>query len=385
MKCDVLIVGAGFSGLVIAERLSNELGKHCIVVDKRDHIGGNAYDYHDEAGVLVHKYGPHYFHTNSEKILKYLSRFTEWNSYFHVAKSFSEGKIWSFPVNLMTFEQMLDRPSTTEEMEKYLTSHRENIDHPANLEESIVSQVGWELYNRFYKGYTTKQWGRDPKDLAPSVCSRIPVRTTRNENYSDEKFQCMPAKGYTKMFEEMLRQSPRVQVLLGQDYKALQCEHEHLVYTGPIDEFFDYAHGPLLYRSLRFEHESFGPEALKEGFWQGSAQVNYPNSEGFTRIIEMKHSTKQVCENSTIVREYPEVAFGREPYYPVPAPDTDLKYAHYKELADRRKDVTFVGRLATYRYYSMDQVVGAALSAFERLRRTLDEGRNGSGDAPRAD
>jgi UDP-galactopyranose mutase len=367
MECDVLIVGAGFAGSVLAERLTS-FGKRCIIVDKRDHIGGNAYDYYDASGVLVHKYGPHLFHTNSDRIFEYLSMFTEWIPYQLTGKSFVDGKFWSFPINLETFEQMLGRPSTTDEMTEYLSRVKVPIAHPKNSEEAIVSQVGWELYEKFYKGYVKTHWNREPKDLDASVCLRIPIRTTRNDLFFDDKHQYMPAKGYTDMFRRMVG---GIRIILNTDYREMSCQYKHLVYTGPIDEFFDYAHGHLAYRSLRFEHQTFGPEKLKGGFWQPTTVVSYPDGGPLKRIVEIKHATGQACPHSTIVREYPIDSDGREPYYPVPAPDTALMYAKYKAMADKREDVSFVGRLARYQYLNMDQVVGMALKEFENLRITL--------------
>ena len=363
MKADVLIVGAGFAGLTLAERLSNELGKHCLVVEKRSHLGGNAYDYKDAAGVLVHAYGSHCFHTNSDRIMEYLSKFTEWIPAVYTASSFTDGKLWSFPINLLTFEQMLGRESSTEEMEQYLAERKVPIEHPCNSEEAVISQVGWELYEKFYRGYVKKHWNRDPKQLDASVCSRVPIRTTRNALYFNDTYQCMPAKGYTAMFQNML--NPKIEVLLNTDYRDVQVEAKHTIYTGPIDEYFGYTYGQLPYRSVRFEHESF--EGLK--FWQPTFMVAYPNSEVFTRIIEMKHVTGQQCENTTIVRDYPQSS--GEPMYPVPAPDTAKQYQNYKEMADQCKNVSFVGRLANYKYFDMHQVVAQALAEFERLRRVL--------------
>ena len=369
-KCDVLIVGAGFAGLVMAERLSTQLGKHCLVIDRRAHIGGNAYDYYDVHGVLVHKYGSHCFHTNSQAILDYLSKFTEWIPAKYTAKSYTDGRLWDFPINLSTFEQMMGHPSTPEDMESYLAERREPIEHPKNSEEAVISQVGWELYERFYRGYVRKQWNREPRELDASVCSRIPIRTTRNNLYFNDRFQCMPAHGYTAMFESML--NPKIEVMLNTDYKEVPVEAKHTVYTGAVDEFYDKVYGQLLYRTMRFEHETIGPEKLHNGLWQPGFIVAYPNDHKFVRIFEAKHITDQQCENSTIVRDYPEgCAWNKEPYYPVPAPDTKVSYEKYKERALQEKGVTFIGRLATYKYLDMHQVVGMALAEFERLRRRL--------------
>ena len=362
-SCDVLVVGAGFAGMVMAERLSNELGKKCIVVERRNHLGGNAYDCKDEHGVLIHKYGPHIFHTNSERIFEYLSKFTKWLHVDFSVKSFTGGRYWSFPISLDTFEEILGRPSSSGEMEAYLADHKVDIAHPRNFEEQIVSKVGWELYEKFYKGYTTKQWNLDPKILDASVGARIPIRTTHNNSYFDDKFQCLPLNGYTNMFSNML--NPNIEVVLNTDYRDLKVSYKHLVYTGPVDEYFNYEHGTLPYRSLRFENDTF-----KENLHQPACTVVYPNDHRYTRTVEMKHITKQECSYTTVVREYPEdYKVGMEAFYPMPTADAAAAYAKYKEHASTLANVTFVGRLATYRYYNMDQVVGSALAEFERLRR----------------
>lgn len=380
-RFDFLIVGAGFSGLVLAERLTTQLGKRCWVVEKRRHVGGNAHDAYDAAGVLIHSYGPHYFRTNSEKVRSYLSQFTDWHPVEYKIKAFSHGRFWSFPINLNTFEEWLGRSSTEEEMQRWLEANRVRIEVPANSEEVIVSQVGWELYEMFFKGYTLKQWKRHPRDLDPSVCGRIPIRTNRDDRYLKEAFQALPREGYHRMFERMVAAcGNRLKVSLGTEFREVvrEAKFGHLIFTGPIDEFYDYSEGRLPYRSLRFEPESFSGEALrarepisgKAGFWQPALQVNYPNEEAFTRIVEMKHATGQVCEATTIVREYPEdYGPGKEAYYPIPAPDARAIYERYRARAETERAVSFVGRLATYRYYNMDQVVGMALAEFERLAR----------------
>lgn len=374
-----LIVGSGFSGLTFAERAATQAGKTSLVVDRRDHLGGNSYDYYDEAGVLVHRYGPHYFRTNSSLIRDYLSQFTEWHHVNYEILSYDDGQYWNFPVNLNTFEQFLGRSSTSEEMEQWLAEHRIPIENPKNSEEVIISQVGWELYEKFFKGYTLKQWKRDPKELDASVCGRIPIRTNRDNRYLREEFQALPKEGYTRMFERIVEAcGDKLTLMLETDYREVlsSVTFDHMIYTGAIDDYFDYCYGPLPYRSLRFAPESFTKEQLiprekisdKKGFWQPAMQVNYPNEEDFTRIVEIKHATGQQCENTTIVREYPEdYGPGKEAYYPIPAPDAATLYQRYKALADLEKKVSFIGRLATYRYYNMDQVVGMALNEFKKL------------------
>ena len=376
---DYLIIGAGFSGLVLAERLSSQLGATCLVVDRRSHIGGNAADEYDDHGVLVHKYGPHYFRTDSQRVLDYLSRFTSWRPVNYQILSWTQQRYWKFPVNLNTFEQMIGRPSTEEEFKAHLEKVRVPIANPANSEEVIVSQIGWELYERFFKGYTMKQWRKSPAELDASVCARIPLRTNRDDGYLREKFQALPSAGYTRMFERMLAASPKVQFLLNADYREVvaQVRHRKLIYTGAIDEFYDYRAGVLPYRSLRFEAESFTPEQLVErapisghvGFWQPALQVNYPNEFDFTRIVEVKHATGQLCANTTIVREYPaDYVRGGEAYYPVPTPAARRAYEDYAEIARQQTNTYFAGRLATYKYLNMDQIVDAALDLFETIR-----------------
>jgi len=365
MTWDYLIVGAGFAGSVLAERLASQRGATCLVVDRRNHIGGNAYDCTDSAGVLLHPYGPHYFRTNSQRIVDYLSQFTEWRAVEYRVLSWTQGRFWQFPINLNTFEQFIGRPSTSEEMERTLAEWRVPIDKPRNSEEVILSQVGRPLYELFFKNYTRKQWRRDPAELDASVCGRIPLRTNRDDRYLTDSFQALPSRGFTAMFQKMLS-APGIEVRLNTDFREAraQVKWRHLIYTGPIDDYFDHCFGALPYRSLRFEPETF----TDREFYQPSMQVNYPNEYDYTRIVELKHATGQKIDATTIVREYPEDYFvGREPYYPIPAPDTRALYARYAERGAAEKGVTFVGRLATYRYYNMDQVVGMALAEFENL------------------
>ena len=365
MTFDFLIVGAGFAGSVLAERIATQLGKTCLVVERRNHIGGNAYDHYDTAGVLVHAYGPHYFRTNSQRIIDYLSQFTEWHKVEYKILSWTHGRFWQFPINLNTFEQLIGRPSNTEEMEATLAQWRVPIDDVKNSEEVIVSQVGWKLYEMFFENYTRKQWQRDAKELDPSVCGRIPIRTNRDDRYLSEKFQALPKDGYTAMFRKMLSH-PNIEVWLNTNYREVRrhVRFGHLIFTGPIDEYFGHCFGRLPYRSLRFE-----PETLPQEYFQPAMQVNYPNDHEFTRIVEIKYATGQNLPSTTIVREYPQnFAPGREPYYPIPAPDAKAVYSKYAERAVLERNVTFVGRLATYRYYNMDQIVGMALAEFDRLR-----------------
>lgn len=378
---DYLIVGAGFSGLVMAERLTTQLNAKVLVVDKRDHAGGNAQDAYNAHGVLIHQYGPHYFRTNSSKIVDYLSQFTKWHSVDYKILSYTEDRYWNFPVNLNTFEQLIGRESTSEEFEAWLEKERVEIKEPKNSEEVITSQIGWQLYEKFFKGYTLKQWQKDPKELDKSVCGRIPIRTNRDDRYLRESFQALPKDGYHALFANIIKAcGEQLTLQLNADFQDAKksATYKHLIYTGPIDTYFDYCHGKLPYRSLRFEEESFTPEQLKErqavakkeNHWQPAMQVNYPNENDYTRIVEIKHATGQKIDNTTIVKEYPQAFTGsNEPYYPIPTKDSKALYQKYKALADAEENTTFIGRLATYKYYNMDQVVGAALTAFEHLRK----------------
>lgn len=376
---DYLIVGAGFSGLVLAERLATQLGRSCLVVDKRDHIGGNCYDERDSHGLLIHTYGPHYFRTNSPRIVDYLSQFTEWLPTRYRVSAYSEGKFWSFPINLRTYEQLIGRESSEAEFKAYLERIRVPIAKPANSEEVIISQVGHELFEKFFRGYTVKQWKKEPRELDASVCGRIPVRTNYDDSYLTESFQALPAEGYTRMFDRMVRSSDRIKVLLRTDYREIRehIDFGHLIYTGPIDEYYDYIYGALPYRSLRFERETYSGEVLRarasvsgrDGFWQPTLQVNYPNDGAYTRTVELKHATGQRCEATTIVREFPDdFGPGKTPYYPIPTAGSHALYQRYASRSQIETRVSFVGRLATYRYYNMDQVVGSALAEFEKLR-----------------
>lgn len=375
---DFLIIGAGFSGLVIAERLS-AAGWKCVVVDRRNHLGGNAYDTIDKAGVLIHPYGPHYFRSNSPRIVDYLSAFTQWHQVSYTIKSHTHGRYWSFPINLNTFEEYLGRPSTTGQFEEWLDKNRIPIPEPKNSEDVILSQVGRELYQLFFEGYTLKQWKLHPRELDASVCGRIPVRTNRDDRYLSESFQALPKAGYTALFEAMLSASPGVELHLGVEFKEARArwKHKHLVFTGAIDEFYDRRFGALPYRSLRFEPESFSAVQLRDreaisgkpGFWQPTLQVNYPDAEvPFTRIVEMKHATGQQIDASTIIREFPkDWTPGDDPFYPIPVPEARSAYQRYSELAAAENATSFIGRLATYRYYNMDQVTGMAINEAEKL------------------
>ncbi len=367
---DYLIVGAGFAGSVMAERLASELGARVLIVDKRSHVGGNAFDRHDDAGVLIHPYGPHIFHTNSSDIADYLSRFTAWRPYQHRVLASVDGQLLPMPINLDTVNALYGMQLTAFEMDTWLATVAEPREPARNAEDVVVGKVGRDLYNKFFRGYTRKQWGLDPSELDASVTARVPTRTNRDGRYFTDTFQAMPALGYTRMFERMLAH-PNIKVMLNTDYREIEglIPWRHMVYTGPIDAFFGHRHGKLPYRSLEFRHET-----LQQEQFQSVGTVNYPNDHGYTRISEFKHITGQKHAATSIVYEYPRAE--GDPYYPVPMPANAALYKRYEQEAEACTNVTFVGRLATYRYYNMDQVVGQALTAFKRLAaqhaRTLE-------------
>ena len=364
---DYLIVGAGFAGSVLAERLTTQLGKRVLLCDKRPHIGGNAYDHFDDAGLLVHKYGPHIFHTAAPRIFRYLSQFTKWRSYEHRVLASVRGKLVPFPINVDTINQLEGTNMSPEEVEQYFVQRAEKIPHPRTSEEAVVSKVGRELYELFFKNYTRKQWGLDPSELDASVASRVPARTNHDDRYFTDEFQAMPLHGYTRMFENML-DNDNITIVLNTDYRDIvdEVRFEHMIYTGPVDSFFDYRFGKLPYRSLEFKFETHDKELFQPG-----AVVNYPNDNAYTRITEFKYLTGQAHPKTSVVYEFP-CADG-DPYYPVPRPENAEIYRRYKALADELSNVHFVGRLATYRYYNMDQVVGQALATFDQIQGARTE------------
>ncbi len=357
---DFLVVGAGFAGSVMAERLASA-GKRVLVIDKRDHIAGNAYDERDAAGNLIHVYGPHIFHTNSDDIVDYLSRFTEWRPYEHRVLGEVRGKHVPIPINRTTLNRLYDLELDSDEaVEEFFASRAEPVDEVRTSEDVVVGRVGRELYELFFRGYTRKQWALDPSELDKSVTSRVPTRTNTDDRYFTDTFQAMPRDGYTAMFARML-DHPLITVRTGVGYRELGgVSWDRMVWTGAVDEYFDHCHGKLPYRSLRFEHEILDtPQALPVG------TVNYPSEDvPFTRISEFNHMTGDTNPRTSVVREYP-TAEG-DPYYPIPRPETQALYKKYEAMA-RASDTIFVGRLATYRYYNMDQIVGQALATFRRL------------------
>lgn len=359
MKYDCLIVGAGFAGAVLAERLTS-IEKKVLVIDRRDHIGGNCYDLYDGGGVLVHAYGPHYFRTNDPVVKEYLDRFTEWIPAAPRIRTWVQGELLPFPINRDTLNRFFEIDlASDEEAAEFLTTRSENIPHPRNAEEMLLSRIGRELTDAFYSNYTKKQWGVPLSDLDPSVAARIPIRTNTDDRYFNEEFQALPRDGYHKLFENLLK---GIEVRLGTEYEEVMddIEYDHLIFTGPVDEFFGYRFGRLPYRSLRFDFERHDRE-----YYQDWVQINYPNDHEYTRIVEIKHLTGQRLPNTTIVKEYPSDVGDR--FYPVPNSENRELYERYRKAADKLENVTFAGRLGRYEYLNMDQVVRSSLDLFDDI------------------
>ncbi len=358
---DYLIVGAGFAGSVLAERLAEGSHKTVLICDKRPHIGGNAYDHYNDAGILVHKYGPHIFHTNSREVFEYLSRFTAWRPYQHRVRASVDGQIVPIPINLDTINTLYGLNLTSFEVEDFFKKVAEPREQIRTSEDVVINRVGRELYEKFFRNYTRKQWGLDPSELDASVTSRVPTRTNRDDRYFTDTYQAMPLHGYTHMFENMLNH-PNIKLLLNCDYREVEKEipFREMIYTGPVDSFFDYVYGKLPYRSLDFKHETHDTPV-----YQSAPVVNYPNEQLYTRITEFKYLTGQEHNKTSVVYEFPRAE--GDPYYPVPRKENADLYVKYKELADARPDVHFVGRLATYKYYNMDQIVAQALTVYAKI------------------
>ena len=369
---DYVVVGAGFAGSVMAERLASQGGKRVLVIDRRPHIGGNAYDHHDETGILVHKYGPHIFHTNSDAVFAYLSQFTQWRPYEHRVLGSVDGKLVPVPINRTTINKLYGLNLSEAEAEAFLAARAEPVDRIVTSEDVVVSTVGRELYEKFFQGYTTKQWGVDPSQLDKSVTARIPVRTNDDDRYFTDQHQVMPLEGYTRMFERML-DHPNIRVMVGTEFSDIENKvnaAEGIVFTGPVDEYFDYRFGRLPYRSLQFRHV-----ALDQERFQSVGVVNYPSRDvPYTRITEYKHLTGQTSERTSITYEFPSAE--GDPYYPIPCPENQAMYKKYQALADATPNVYFVGRLATYRYYNMDQVVAQALSMYQKIEEKMTAAEN---------
>jgi UDP-galactopyranose mutase len=361
---DYLIVGAGFAGAVVAERLAAAAGKKVLIVDKRPHVGGNAYDHYDEAGILVHKYGPHIFHTNSRDVFEYLSRFTEWRPYQHRVRAWVDGQLLPIPINLDTVNRLYGLNLTSFQVEEFFQSVAETRPQIRTSEDVIVSKVGRELYEKFFRNYTRKQWDLDPSELDAAVTARVPVRTNRDDRYFTDTYQAMPLHGYTRMFERMLSH-PNIKIMLNADYREIEraIPYGEMIYTGPVDEFFQFRFGKLPYRSLEFRFVTY-----ERPVYQDAPVVNYPNENPYTRCTEFKYLTGQEHPKTSVVYEFPRP--DGDPYYPVPRPENAAMYREYEALAKMTTGVHFSGRLATYKYYNMDQVVAQSLTLYKRLIAT---------------
>ncbi len=359
---DYLIVGAGFSGSVLAERIASCGHKKVLIIDKRNHIAGNAYDYYNEEGILVHKYGPHIFHTHSVEVFNYLSAFTEWRAYQHKVLGSVDGQLVPIPINLNTINSLYGLNLSSEQLTAFFESRAEKRTEILTSEDLVVNAVGRELYEKFFKGYTQKQWGLEPNELDASVAARVSTRLNRDDRYFTDAYQAMPLHGYTKMFEQLLHH-PNIHIMLNTDYKDVIGEigYKELIFTGPIDEYFDYRFGKLPYRSLDFKFQTFD-----QNQFQQTGTINYPNDYAYTRITEFKHLTGQKHHKTSVVFEFPKAE--GDPYYPIPTADNAVLYKKYHDLAKQLQSVHFVGRLATYKYYNMDQVVAQALTLFKKIR-----------------
>ena len=365
-RFDYLIVGAGFAGSVLAERIASQLKQRVLILDKRDHIAGNAYDFYNADGILVHKYGPHIFHTNCEPVVTHLSRFTQWRPYEHRVLASVDSQLLPIPINLTTINQLYSLDLDSAGMRAFLAARVELPREIRTSEDIVLSRVGRDLYEKFFRNYTRKQWGLDPSELDASVAGRIPVRFDRDDRYFTDSFQAMPLEGYTRMFERML-DHPLITVRTGVDFRELERSYPSakIIYTGPIDEYFNFRYGPLPYLSLDFKHETHDCEQ-----YQAAPVVNFPNDHRYTRVTEFKYLTGQRHAKTSIVYEYPigdATASGGDPYYPIPRPENQALYQQYKSLAERNGRVHFCGRLGTYRYLNMDQVVAQALSVFRQI------------------
>ncbi len=361
MKVNYLIVGAGLAGLTFANLLAQNENNKILIVEKRHHIGGNAYDSYDENHILIHNYGPHIFHTNNQKVWNYLSQFTKWHDYQHRVLSFVDGQLIPMPITLETINQLYNTNLSQGEMVDFIEGQKEKVAQIKSSEDVALSNAGRDIYEKFFMNYTTKQWGVPPSELDPAVISRIPFRFNRDTRYFTDRYQGIPKAGYTKMCEQMI-DHPNIKVMLNTDYKEIKAaiDYDTMIYTGPIDYFYDHQFGKLKYRSVHFEMENHDCESF-----QDTAVVNYPNDYDFTRITEYKKMTGQKNLKTTIMKEFP--GDGDEPFYPFPTKKWQELYQLYKAKAETETNVIFAGRLAEYRYYNMDAVVDQVMQLFEAM------------------
>jgi len=369
MQVDWLIVGAGFTGAVLAEQISTRRGEKVLLVEQRDHIGGNAYDQLDEHGVWVHRYGPHIFHTNAEAVWNYVSRFTSWRLYWHKVLGMVDGQAVPIPFNLNTLDALFPSAYAQQVADTLIAAYGYGQKVPIlKLRESTdpkLRQLADFIYDKIFKNYTMKQWALTPEELGPSVTARVPVVISRDDRYFQDTYQGMPQHGYSELFRRLLRQ-PKIHVLLNTRFQDIQSEIHatKIIFTGPIDEYFEHCFGPLPYRSLDF-HFHHAPQAQQ----QAAATINYPNEFAFTRISEFKQLTGQHCEGTTWIEEYPQpYCRGKnDPYYPIPQEANRALLRQYQQQAAKLAGkVWFAGRLGDYQYYNMDQAVARALHLFEK-------------------
>jgi UDP-galactopyranose mutase len=360
---DYLIVGAGFAGSVLAERLASVSNQKVLIIDQRDHIGGNAYDHFNKDGILIHKYGPHIFHTNAKKVFDYLSLFTPWRPYEHRVLASVDGQLVPIPINLNTINKLYGLNLNCSQVETFFESKAEKKDRVLTSEDVVVNKVGRELYEKFFKYYTRKQWDLDPSELDASVTARVPTRTNKDDRYFTDTYQAMPLYGYTRTFQKMLSH-PNIKIMLNTDYREIidVIPYKTMIYTGPIDSFFNYCYGRLPYRSLEFKFETHDTNVF-----QSTGTINFPNEHAYTRITEFKYLTGQNHSKTSIVYEYPQAE--GDPYYPIPRPENAEIYKKYQSLANAMTNTHFTGRLATYKYYNMDQVVAQSLALFDKIRQ----------------
>ncbi|MDF2538228.1 MAG: hypothetical protein K0S76_1249 [Herbinix sp.] len=364
MKFKYVIVGAGLAGLTMAERIANVLDEKVLVIEKRNHIGGNIYDSYNEEGILIHNYGPHIFHTNDQEVYNYLSGFTRWNDFWHRVLTYVDGNLIPMPITVETINKLYNLNLDCSQVEEFLRKQALPIEEIKTSKDVALSKVGQDLYEKIFESYTRKQWGIDPSELDTSVISRIPIRLNRDTRYFSDKYQGMPTHGYTKMCERMA-ENRNIKIMLNTDYKEVlkDISYETLVYTGATDEFYDFKYGKLAYRSIRFVFETYDREEFQE-----APVVNYPNDYDFTRITEFKKLSWQQHNKTTICKEFPFT--GGEPYYPYPTKEYKAQFAQYEDEMKKETNIIFLGRLAEYRYYNMDGVVRRALDLFnQRIRK----------------
>ena len=367
---NILIVGAGPVGCTLANLFSKNKKNYIKILDKRNHIAGNCFDYFDKNGILVHKYGPHYFRSNDKSLIRYLSKFTSWIKGDYFVKAYDQGKLFQFPINLDTLEEVFNEKFDKKKAQSFYRSNTNNIKNPKNFEEYLINKVGAKLYDKFYKNYTIKQWGIDPKKLDMQIAKRIPIRLNRDRRYIKEKYQIMPKNGFTAMFKKMITKKNIDIKLKSKKIINIDCLHklqksfDLIFYTGPIDTFFNYRYGVLNWRSLSFKFKNFEVK-----YKQDVGQINYPNNYDYTRSVEYKHVTKQISKSTTLSYEYP-LANG-DPYYPVNTDKDKIKYQNYLHEARKYEKVNLYmcGRLAEYTYINTDQAIKRAIELYEKINR----------------